>query len=68
MRYYRIRGTTEIIKASCMNEAIRKLVDNDMNFVYKNHWYTKSNRMAWAEVVTDYGYRCIVDEINVKEN
>lgn len=33
MRYYRIRGTTEIIKASCMNEAIRKLVDNDMNLV-----------------------------------
>lgn len=63
MKLYRIRGTWYTIKANCIKDAIKKLVDKDGDFVYKNHWYTKSNRKAWAEVKTGYGYECIVEEI-----
>ncbi len=63
MKTYRIRGSTEKIKASCMKQAIKKLVDEDMDLTYKNHWYTRSNRKSWAEVETSYGYKCIVEEL-----
>lgn len=46
MKLYRIRGTWYTIKANCIKDAIKKLVDKDGDFVYKNHWYTKSNRKA----------------------
>ena len=63
MKQYRIRGSLLIIKASCMKQAILKLVDEDGDFVYRHHWYTRSNRKAWAEVETGYGYHCIVEEV-----
>lgn len=63
MKRYRIKGNTEIVKASCMKQALLKLVDSEGNFVYKNHWYTGRNRKAWAEVETNYGYKCIVIEV-----
>ena len=63
MKKYRIKGNTEIVKASCMRQALYKLIDADGDFVYRNHWYTRSNRKAWAEVETSYGYRCIVQEV-----
>lgn len=62
MKEYRIRGCWMTVKANCMKNAIKKLVD-ESNFIYKNHWYTKSNRKSWAEVETDYGYKCIVEEV-----
>ena len=62
MKQYRIRGSIEIIKASCMKRAIEILVDKE-DFVYRHHWYTKSKRKAWAEVETGYGYKCIVEEV-----
>lgn len=63
MKQYRIRGLWYTVKATCMKQAILKLVDEDGDFTYKNHWYTRSNRKAWAEVETGYGYRCIVEEV-----
>lgn len=62
MKQYRIRGTWYTIKARCMKEAIKKLVE-ELDFIYQNHWYTRSNRKAWAEVWTGYGYHCIVEEV-----
>lgn len=62
MKQYRIRGSFEIIKAKYMKDAIRKLVEEE-DFVYRNHWYTRSLRKAWAEVKTGYGYKCIVEEV-----
>jgi hypothetical protein len=63
MKQYRIKGNTEKVKASCMKQALYKLIDEDGDFVYQNHWYTKSKRKAWAEVETSYGYKCIVEEV-----
>lgn len=63
MKSYRIRGLWYTVKASCMRQAILKLVSEDGDFTYKNHWYTRSNRKAWAEIETSYGYKCIVDEV-----
>lgn len=63
MKTYRIKGTTERIKANCMKEALLKLVDSDGDFVYKNHWYTRNNRKALAEFETSYGYKGIVEEL-----
>lgn len=63
MKKYRIRGTWYTVSASCMRQAILKLVSEDGDFVYRHHWYTRSNRKAWAEVETDYGYKCIVEEV-----
>ena len=60
---YRIKGNTETVKAPCMKQALYKLIDPDGDFKYQNHWYTHSNRKAWAEVETSYGYECIVEEI-----
>lgn len=63
MKSYRIRGTWYTITASCMSQAIKKLVDPYGDYTYRNHWYTKSNRKSWAEVETSYGYSCIVEEV-----
>ncbi len=63
MKSFRIKGSTETVKATCMKQALLKLVDTDGDFTYKNHWYTKSNRKAWAEVETSYGYKCVVIEV-----
>lgn len=63
MKRFRIKGTTEIVKASCMRRALYKLVDSDGDFTYKNHWYTRSNKKSWAEVETSCGYKCIVEEV-----
>ena len=62
MKQYRIKGSMEIVKASCMKRAIEILVEKD-DFVYRNHWYTRSNKKAWAEVWTGYGYHCFVEEV-----
>lgn len=63
MKQYRIKGATEIVKASCMKQALKKLIDADGDFIYQNHWYTRSNRKAWAEFETSYGYKGIVEEV-----
>lgn len=63
MKQYRIRGLWYTVKASCLKQAILKLVDSEGDFVYTSHWYTRSNRKSWAEVETGYGYKCIVEEI-----
>lgn len=68
MKKFRIKGNTEIIAASCMKQALCKLVDPDGDFVYRNHWYTKSNNSnrfakSWAEFETSYGYKGIVEEL-----
>lgn len=63
MKKFRIKGNTEIIIASCMKQALCKLVDPDGDFVYRNHWYTKSNKKSWAEFETSYGYKGIVEEL-----
>lgn len=63
MKKYRIKGNTEIVNASCMKQALYKLIDADGDFTYRNHWYTRSNRKAWAEVETSYGYTCKVEEV-----
>ena len=63
MKQYRIKGTWYKVKAPCMKQALLKLIDSDGDFVYKNHWYTKSNRKAWAEFETSYGYAGIVEEV-----
>lgn len=62
MKYFRIKGSTLIIKASCLKQAIIKLVD-ESDFTYKAHWYNRSNRKSWAEVETSYGYKCVVEEV-----
>ena len=51
------------VNASCMKDALRKLVDADLDLVYKNHWYTRSNRKACCEFRTNYGYSGIVEEV-----
>lgn len=63
MKKYRIRGTWYTVPASCMKQAILKLVSGDGDFTYRNHWYTRNSRKAWAEVETSYGYKCIVEEV-----
>ena len=59
---FRIKGSTLIIVASCLKDAIRKLVDAE-DFTYTRHWYNASNRKSWASVETGYGYKCIVEEL-----
>lgn len=63
MRRWRIKGCTEIITAQCAKQALLKLVDADGDFTYRNHWYTGSNRKAWAEFETSYGYKGIIEEV-----
>lgn len=63
MREYRIRGSVEIVKASGIKQALLKLVDEDGDFVYQAHWYTKSRRKSWAEFETSYGYKGILEEV-----
>lgn len=63
MREYRIRGSVEIVKASCIKQALLKLVDGDGDFVYQAHWHTKSRRKSWAEFETSYGYKGILEEV-----
>lgn len=63
MRSWRIRGTWFTVKAASAKQALLKLVDADGDFTYRNHWYTRSNRKAWAEFETSYGYKGIVEEV-----
>ena len=63
MKSFRIRGTWYTVKASCMKQALLKLVDEDGDFVYTRHWYTKSKRKSWAEFETGYGYKGILEEV-----
>ena len=63
MRRWRIRGTWYTVTARCAREALRKLVDADEDFTYRNHWYTRSRKKAWAEFETSYGYSGIVEEV-----
>ena len=63
MRKWRIKGTTEVVNARCAKDALVKLVDADGDFTYKNHWYTRSNRKAWAEFETSYGYSGVLEEV-----
>ena len=43
MKSYRIKGLWYTVKASCMKQALYKLVDSDGDFIYRNHWYTRSS-------------------------
>lgn len=61
MKTYRIKGTTERIKANCMKQALLKLVDSDGDFLYQSH--TRSNQKEWAKFETSYGYTGIVEEL-----
>ena len=63
MKEYRIKGLWYTVKAQCMKQALKKLVDPDGDFTYINHWYTKTNRKAWCEFETSYGYKGIVEEV-----
>lgn len=63
MAKYRIKGSTLIINASSMKQAIKKLVAPDGDFKYSIHFYTKTVKSSWADVETSYGYRCIVEQI-----
>lgn len=68
MKEFRIRGTWYTIRASCIRQALLKLVDENGDFTYTPHWYTKSNRKSWAEFKTSYGYSGIVEEVQHKVN
>lgn len=63
MKKYRIKGTWYIVKASCIKQALLKLVDDGGDFTYTPHWYTRSNRKSWAEFETSYGYKGILEEV-----
>ena len=62
-RRFRIRGNTEIVNATCLKQALYKLVDEDGDFTYIPHWYTKTNKKSWASFETSYGYSGIVEEV-----
>lgn len=51
------------VNAKCFKDALRKLVDADLDLTYRNHWYTNSNRKSWCEFETNYGYKGIVEEV-----
>ena len=55
-----LKGT---VKATCLKQALFKLVDSDGDFTYRPHWYTRSNRKSWAEFETGYGYSGVVEEV-----
>lgn len=65
MKKYRIKGLWYTVKASCLKDAIRKLVTPDESEIkyYTPHWYTRINKKSWAEVETTYGYKCIIEEV-----
>lgn len=63
MKSFRIRGTWYTVKASCLKQAIIKLVTEEGDFTYTPHWYTRSDKKSWAEFETSYGYRGIVEEV-----
>lgn len=63
MRKFRIRGTWYTVNASCLKQALLKLVDEDGDFTYRPHWYTRSTRKSWAEFQTSYGYSGIIEEV-----
>ena len=63
MKEYRIKGTWYTVKASCIKQALLKLVDADEDFTYRARWYTRSNRKSWAEFETSYGYKGILEEV-----
>lgn len=44
MKQFRIRGTWYTVKATCIKQAILKLVDNDGDSKYTKHFYTRSNQ------------------------
>lgn len=63
MRQWRIKGTWYTVKATCAKQALLKLVNLDGDFIYKNHWNTKTGSKAWAEFETSYGYKGIIEEV-----
>ncbi len=63
MKQFRIRGTWYTVKASCVKQALLKLVDSDGDFTYTAHWYTRSKRKSWAEFETSYGYKGVIEEV-----
>lgn len=63
MKNFRIRGTWYTVKATCLKQALLKLVDSDGDFTYRPNWYTRSNRKSWAEFETGYGYSGVVEEV-----
>lgn len=63
MKTYRIKGLWYTVKATCMKQALLKLVDSEGDFTYTHHWYTNSNRKAWCEFRTSYGYEGILEEV-----
>ena len=63
MKEFRIKGLWYTVKATCLRQALKKLVDEDGDFTYAPHWYTRSNRKSWASFETSYGYKGIVEEV-----
>ena len=63
MKNFRIKGTWYTVKANCMKQALLKLVDEDGDFTYTPHWYTRSNRKSWCTFETSYGYKGIIEEV-----
>ena len=63
MRNFKIRGLWYTVKATCLRDALRKLVDADEDFVYTPHWYTRNNRKSWASFEISYGYKGVVEEV-----
>lgn len=63
MKKFRIRGCWYAVTATCLKDALRKLVDPDLNLVYKPHWYTRDSRKSWASFETIYGYSGVVEEV-----
>lgn len=63
MKKFRIRGTWYTVRASCLKQALMKLVDENGDFTYTPHWYTRDNKKSWASFETSYGYSGIVEEI-----
>ena len=63
VKCFRIKGTWYTVKASCIRQALLKLVDEGGDFTYKIHFYTKSKQKSWAEFETSYGYKGILEEV-----
>lgn len=63
MKKFRIRGTWYTVSATCLKQALLKLVDADGDFTYERHWYTRSHQKSWASFETSYGYKGVIEEV-----
>lgn len=63
MKKFRIRGTWYTVNAKCIRQALLKLVDENGDFTYTPHWFTRSGRKSYAEFETSYGYKGVIEEV-----